>query len=201
MRLFISVAPPTEIQNSIASLQHSLAAALRTAGLADRLVNWSPVDKMHLTLRFLGDTRADQRPQLASALSALASRHVPFTLILRGVGAFPDWRKPNVLWLGIDESSSLRAIQAEVEVAARDAGFDAETRPWKAHLTLARSHKHARTEELRRLGAVMHAAAQEERVAQWQQTFTVGTIELMHSELLPGGARYTILASERLGHA
>jgi 2'-5' RNA ligase len=43
-----------------------------------------------------------------------------------------------VLWLGLDLPDPMRSLQAACERAARSAGFDAEARAYRPHLTLGR---------------------------------------------------------------
>lgn len=194
MRTFIAVAPQTEVRNHIDTLQRSLAEKVQAAGLPNRLLAWSPVEKMHLTLRFLGESTAGQRALLEAGLQAIGARHAPLTLELGGVGVFPDWRKPTVVWLGIARSSALLALQAEVEQLAQAAGFAAEARACKPHLTLARTSKQARPDDLLRLGEALRMAGQKPALASWRVPCAAESVELMRSELLPGGARYSVLA-------
>jgi len=198
MRTFVSVSPPVEVREKVRELQEHLAQTAYDAGLAMSLPVWSAVEKMHLTLRFLGEMRADQRTQMEELLRKIAGRHTSFPLTLQGVGAFPNWRKPSVVWLGFAASSALLALQTEVEAAAQTAGFAADTRAFTPHLTLAYVHRKASAAEARELGEALRAAAQQEEIAMWRQTFVAHTIELMRSELLPGGAHYSVLASEHL---
>ncbi|MGY8824638.1 MAG: RNA 2',3'-cyclic phosphodiesterase [Candidatus Latescibacterota bacterium] len=65
-------------------------------------VHWVPSTHMHITLRFLGDSEASALAAYENALAALGRRSVPFELRLTELGAFPNARKPRVLWLGLD---------------------------------------------------------------------------------------------------
>lgn len=95
-------------------------------------VNW------HLTLRFLGDTSPALRESVADELRG-APLGAAFPLGFAGLGAFPRPARATVLWLAVGEGAApLRALAAEVEAAARRAGFPAEERPFAPHLTLAR---------------------------------------------------------------
>jgi 2'-5' RNA ligase len=198
MRTFVSVAPPDEMRQEIGRMQHALAEAVQAAGVHSRILAWIPVDKMHLTLRFLGETRPEQRAQVESSLRDIAKRHLSFAVVLQGVGVFPNWRRPGVLWIGFADSPPLSTLQAETETAAQKAGFAAEGRAYAPHLTLAYVRKDTRSDEARRLGEAIRAASQNQRFVAWRQSFEVRTVELMESELHPTGARYRVLASEAL---
>ncbi|HLL81065.1 MAG TPA: RNA 2',3'-cyclic phosphodiesterase [Longimicrobium sp.] len=92
----------------------------------------------HLTLRFLGDTGADQHRRLVEALER-APLGPRFSMVLGGLGAFPRPRRAGVLWVGVDEGAAeLKRVAALAEDAARHAGFPAEKKPFSPHLTIAR---------------------------------------------------------------
>ena len=97
-----------------------------------------PTENWHFTLRFLGSTDAPTRDRIVEVLRA-ATCGAPFTIRFSELGAFPRPNRARVLWLGIDEGAD-RMIQlaAIAEAAARIAGFEAENRPFKPHLTLSR---------------------------------------------------------------
>lgn len=103
-------------------------------------VRWTAPAQAHLTLRFLGTATAEGLAALDTALRVAAS--LCRTLVLRpgATGAFPGWRRPRVLWLGIEaeETRSLERLAAAVEAGARVAGFPSEERPFTPHLTLGR---------------------------------------------------------------
>lgn len=96
-----------------------------------------PPGSWHLTLRFLGDTDAPRRRALEEALAA-ADRGPAFTASLGGLGAFPRAARATVLWMAVRDGGGLARLAAVAERAARSAGFAAEERPFRAHLTLAR---------------------------------------------------------------
>ncbi len=129
-RLFLAVALTDEVR-------HGLAAFLseRVVRLPGRL---SPPDNWHLTLRFLGTTKALQRDRILEFLD----EHLvvePFTLGFTELGAFPKPSRATVLWLGIGTGADgVAAMAAVCEEAAISAGFEPEDRPFHPHLTLSR---------------------------------------------------------------
>ncbi len=192
MRSFISINPPHHINQQIAILQRQVVAALGEE--ATRSLELARADKFHLTLRFLGEMQPEQRPGLEGALTEIATRYVPFTIDLGTIGVFPNLRRPAVLWLGIGVNDNLARLQAEVEAAAQGAGFPAEGRAWSPHLTLARVRRSVMGGALKVLSEGVQRVQADQAISAWRASFTAQGMELMRSELLPQGARYTVLA-------
>lgn len=98
----------------------------------------APPENWHFTLRFLGATPPATRDHVVQLLRA-ATCAAPFTIRFDTLGAFPRPNRARILWLGIDEGAE-RMIQlaAIAEATARVAGFAAESKPFRPHLTLSR---------------------------------------------------------------
>jgi 2'-5' RNA ligase len=92
-------------------------------------------DQWHLTLQFLGDD-ADVDAVAATLEQILVPRgHAR----IGGAGAFPDARRASVLWLGVAEGDDLLAQLARAVVGLLvPLGYEADDRPFRPHLTLAR---------------------------------------------------------------
>lgn len=191
MRAFIAVELPAALHKELRALQDRLAAVLDAAGTA-RAVRWTPPSSIHLTLRFLGETNGAQADLLARGLERIAAGQRPFDLRLAGMGCFPNFRRPNVVWAGVaGEVDRLLRVQTPVEELARQAGFAPETRPFSPHLTLGRTRRDALPAQLAQAGAALQAAASLPALQQWAAALPVREIVLMESELLPSGAVYT----------
>jgi len=103
-------------------------------------VRWVRLDGLHLTLRFLGPTTPERLVAVEATVRATAARHGQFAVALRGAGAFPSPARPRVLWLGItDGAAALEAVAADLEAGMVAAGWPAEGRPFRPHLSLARA--------------------------------------------------------------
>ncbi len=176
MALDLGVEVRRDIEKLIASLRPRVSGA-----------RWVRPEGVHLTLRFFGDTPPDRIEQLRPALAAAASGCEPFEAQVAGLGTFPGPGKPpRVLWLGIRVPSPALALQAACERAAVAAGFPAEERPFRGHLTLARFRERVLRPALPPvdLGAVR-----------------LETLLLLRSDLRPGGAVYTPIDRFALGVA
>src|SRR5215470_17261032 len=92
-------------------------------------------DQLHFTLAFLGETG-----KLDDAIAAAQTVNAPsFDLAIAGRGAFPNERRPRVLWLGVsDGAQPLCDVAGQLCTALRGRGFALEDRPFKPHLTIGR---------------------------------------------------------------
>src|SRR2546421_7620858 len=92
VRLFVAVSTPAEVREAAAEV----VSRLRGAGE----VRWVSPERLHLTLKFLGETPADRVAGIAGALEKSANKVSRFVVDLGGAGAFPNARKPQTVWLG-----------------------------------------------------------------------------------------------------
>lgn len=179
MRLFVAMNIPEDIRNSLAGLAAKLRAACRNA-------RWARVEGLHVTLKFIGETSAETTEMIKAALAAVPSR-VPISINFRGLGFFPNERRPRVLWAGIEANSQLCELAAAVETALEPLGIPREGRPFSPHLTLARFDSPRGLETL-------HAAIEKAGPFEFGST-AVKEFHLYQSVLKRGGAEYTRLAT------
>src|SRR6187399_1756796 len=137
LRLFIAIALPTPVRAELASLQSRLQhePALKN-------VRWVSPNNIHLTVKFLGNVPQPRVPALTAALDLSIQNIPPHELVVRGLGCFPNFHRPNNIWAGLQgalDTTALLARQLESECAA--AGFPRDDRPFNPHLTLARLNR------------------------------------------------------------
>ena len=120
---------------ALADLDRALAP-LREAPGAPR---WTPPQRWHLTLLFLGGVPADRVAELAVAAGPAVAATPPLTLRLAGGGRFGSRRRPQVCWVGVTgDDDALGALARRLAAVARGLGLPVEDRPFRAHLTLGR---------------------------------------------------------------
>jgi RNA 2',3'-cyclic 3'-phosphodiesterase len=98
---------------------------------------WARPEGMHVTLKFIGHVDAEKLGAIRAALATVRS-NAPVEIQVRGVGFFPDERRPRVVWCGIEASANLAPLAAEIEHALEPLGIAREERKFTPHLTLAR---------------------------------------------------------------
>jgi len=185
-RVFCSVELPGELRSRVDERMRRLREEFPEARAA-----WEKPEKLHITVKFLGDIEPARVEDLSGAAESAAAGVEPFELTIDTPGTFPSHGQPRVLWLRIvDASGRLLLIQRALEAECAAVGFPREPRPFLPHLTLARVRSPRGTREL----AAAHRKAPFE-----PQSFQVNELVVMRSELGPGGSRYTPLSRHRLG--
>lgn len=147
-------------------------------------VRWVAGEGVHLTLRFLGPSRPEVLSGLEPVLREAAGRCPPSVVRLGDLGLFPERGSPRVLWLGMELPGPVLALQAACEAAARAAGFEAEGRAFRAHLTLGRWRDRGQRPTLPAVDL---------------GTTSLDRLTLFRSDLRSSGAIYTPLATFPLG--
>jgi RNA 2',3'-cyclic 3'-phosphodiesterase len=173
VRIFVAVFPPQRVREALFRAARALPASKDF-----RLIG---PEKLHLTLKFLGDVTEDDMSRVTLALGPLREGHEPFEVSTSGFGAFPSERRARILWTGVGEGSeSLRAVAKTVEDLLEPAGFGREERPYVPHLTLGRTRgRQAKLE----VASVSPPALR----------FTVSGVELVESLPGAGGVTYSVL--------
>ena len=115
----------------------------RIAEAIDRLrprmpgVRWLPPTNFHLTLKFLGDVDEAKIEPIAAALEREFYPFSCFTINAKGLGVFPDLKRPRILWVGL-VGDELNVLASKVERILIPFGFAAEKRAFTPHLTVGR---------------------------------------------------------------
>jgi RNA 2',3'-cyclic 3'-phosphodiesterase len=110
---------------------------LLTALRPEALINWSPLDNLHITTKFIGTWPESRLDDLHRTLNSLPRRE-PFHLELKDLGWFPSDKSPRVLWSGVHGGQALCDLVRDTEESLAPLGIEKETRPFTPHLTLAR---------------------------------------------------------------
>ena len=185
MRSFVAIGIGADVRRRLAEAHEQLKSA-------NASVRWVPAENLHLTVKFLGDIAEERAPDVLDALGRAAEGIQPFVMSVRGLGAFPDLRRPRVVWAGVGEGGEragelARAVERELEPL----GFEPEKRGFSAHITLGRVKSFVGISAL--CGLIAEQADAEFGSVQ------VDEMALMRSDLRPSGAVYSVLGGAPLG--
>src|SRR5215216_5300842 len=118
-RIFVAI----DISDAARAACHAHIELLRKQFPAVR-VGWERPEKLHITLKFLGNTEADILEDLKSGIVKSAFQIPPFKLNLSQTGVFPTTSRPRILWIGVsDPVGALIPIHSQIEAHCRDLGF------------------------------------------------------------------------------
>ena len=179
IRCFVAIEIPYPIQRLLKPVQTRLQSEIRRA-------SWTKLGNFHLTLKFLGDVCPETINGVSEAIQNVADAQAPFSIEFGGVGAFPNFTRPRVLWVGIKQGAlTVSDLAKSVNFALKRLGFPIDNR-FHPHLTLAR------------LRAPMNLKPLQNMLRKYDtidgSAVKVNKITLMQSQLHPNGAIYTPLS-------
>lgn len=179
MRLFVALDIPEDVRATISALVTKLREPLRDA-------RWVRIEGAHVTLKFIGEVPTEKMEDIKAALQAVPFP-APIQIIFRGLGFFPNDRRPRVLWAGIEAGPALGDLAAAVDAVLEPLGITRGQRAFSPHLTLARLDS---PKYLDRLSEGIATAGPLEFGSGVANEF-----HLYQSVLKHGGAEYTRLAT------
>lgn len=150
---------------------------------------WVREENIHLTIVFLGSVDESVLEDLKESVGLVVKQFTPFTTRLSRLGVFPHWRKPRVLWIGLEgDMAGLSRLRDQLQEALTVFGVRQETRPFRAHLTLGRFKD--RLEEAEELKGILE---QYQDIS--SEGYPLDELVLFKSHLKPTGPVYTKMGS------
>jgi RNA 2',3'-cyclic 3'-phosphodiesterase len=188
LRVFIAI----ELSEQVCDAIQKQTTRLRQL-LGNDLIRWVPTQNMHLTLKFLGDTATSHLDFIKQLLTREANSHQQFTLQLSGLGAFPNSRRPRLLWIGFHAPADLASLQKSIESGTTRLGYEQEERAFSPHLSIGRVRQNLSPPEMQKIRTALDTI----------QLGNIGLarvdfIHLYKSDLQPSGSIYTKLFSAPL---
>jgi 2'-5' RNA ligase len=188
IRSFIAIELPEAVKTGLQQLQTELTLPSYS------FVKCVAPEGIHLTLKFLGNVSSQKISDITRVMEQASRGVSAFQLQLTEVGAFPNMRRPRVVWVGIKgEVDKLIGWQQRLDDGLVPLGFAKEARPFTPHLTLARLRDNCSPADILTFGEMLGKARVEV-----DYKFTVANLNLMRSQLLPTGAVYSQLAEVKL---
>jgi 2'-5' RNA ligase len=185
LRTFVAIETAQEVHGPASKLITNLCRSRAQ-------VKWVAPDKLHLTLKFLGDVPPTEINGVCSAVQRAVAGKQPFQINCHGAGAFPDSKRPRTIWIGVREpSEAIRALQNSVDEELQKLGFPAERRRFQPYITLGRVRGGGSA--IQDLGCLIDQHAKFEA-----GQILVGEIVVFSSDQGPRGPEYTPLSRVKL---
>lgn len=134
LRLFIALLLPDQLKSDLGDL----IGPARQIGSG---IKWVDPPNLHLTLKFLGDTREDRVDLVDDVLYSTVSHFEQMKVTLSGAGGFPNLKNPRVIWIGLKGADGSILLAQSIDKKLGTLGFETDTRPFRPHLTLGRIKK------------------------------------------------------------
>jgi 2'-5' RNA ligase len=178
IRTFVAVEMPEKVREQFREVQ----AQLRQA---DAHVKWVEPHNIHVTLKFLGEVSEEELEKVYAGVTEGVETCAPFEIDLAQLGAFPNLRRPRVVWIGIESGKEkLIELQKKVEECISQHGFPREKRSFSPHITIGRVKSPRGVDDLVNALKV---------TAYTSESFEVDEVVVMESTLTPEGPIYSPL--------
>jgi 2'-5' RNA ligase len=184
MRIFLALEFSHEQKRQIQEVVGILKAT-------DVPVQWTDPDRYHLTLKFFGNVAESDVSLLSGAITRIAAATRSFPLVLKGMGAFPSVRLPQVIWMGVDPTPALRCLKQDLEWGLAALGFRREVEAFQPHITVGRADDREGAGAFRGLDEAVVALS-------GVLEFPVTELSLIHSQRTRDGRLYRTVATAPL---
>ncbi|MEW6652312.1 MAG: RNA 2',3'-cyclic phosphodiesterase [Bacteroidota bacterium] len=131
IRLFIALEIPVKIISALLFERDKLLSS-------EKLIRWEQKEKLHITLKFLGDTEETLINNISAELENIVNRYEPIKLEVSKFGVFRKGKEPKILWIGMRENYHLSKFVEEIEKSFCKFGYPIEEKKFKPHITLFR---------------------------------------------------------------
>jgi 2'-5' RNA ligase len=175
IRLFVALKIPDQVRKEIILLRNSAYPGYHN-------YKWEPEDKIHLTLKFIGETEEKSLESLINDLEFI-NEYPKLRCSLNRFGFFFRNKEPQILWMGLSVSDSVPEIAGKLNIRLVKYGVKQEKREFKTHLTLMRIRKRIDNNFIKSFENFNVPAVQ----------FIADEIVLYKSQLSPAGSIYTEL--------
>lgn len=190
-RLFVAAPLPISVTDQLGHLVDDLSSR-------DLPVRWTAPSGFHLTLHFIGEVAQERAELIRMSFANLAPRTGQIRLRTGRLGAFPNEKRPRVIWVGLDgQTDRLAALRDEVGMMLARQNVEGEQAAFKPHLTLGRARDSVDRLFPYQLSEAFASPSVQE-IVRSPVEFTIGEVVLFRSHLEKAGARYEELASVRL---
>lgn len=186
MRFFIALEIPSENRLQFQAIQaklHTLIPQLRITNL----------DKIHLTLAFLGEQPDNLQPKLTEIITKAAEGVPSFEVTPAYIDGFPNIHHPQVLWVGVKgDIDKVLLIRERVKDSLASLHLPVDERRFIPHITIAKMNNH--------LNVGINLEENLEKIMTEDLTsITISSIKLFESVPNEGFHYHNTLAEVKLG--
>jgi len=178
IRTFISLEIPEE------SIEKIIEIRDKTVGNIPN-IKWEKKDKLHVTLKFLGDTNKDSIVRICESIEGIILKYKPFELKFEKFGFFRRGSDPKILWVSLNPNNILSELVNDIETSLVECGYEKENRGFKPHITLLRFRGYEVVEKVLSLTEVILPEIK----------FNAEKVIFYESKLLPSGSLYKPIKS------
>jgi len=176
-RSFLAFDIPEDIVADVCDIQKQI-------GEQGLKIKWVASQNLHLTVKFLGSVSSEKIEQVKAAAPDAAREAAPLKVAVRGVGVFPDMKRPQVVWVGLTgDTRPLIDFHDVLDEHLEQAGFEKDERRFNAHITMGRIKSKVNTTRL--------AEAMGQFLEFESRAFGMDKLVLYKSDLQPTGPVYT----------
>lgn len=178
-RLFVSLDIPEFVRDEIDLIRKEVY------GVGAEKIKWEEVEKLHVTLKFLGDVEDSRQSKILESLQHAVAKFSKLSLELDKFDIFERNGIPSILWLGLKDNSELNSLFAGIENQLAKHNFKKEKRKFHPHITVLR----------------LRGSENQFQIANFRDyqlenaNFTSNSVSLVQSVLRPAGSVYKIIKS------
>ena len=176
IRTFIALELPDELKEKLIQIRNEFYTD-------DRKIRWEAKNKLHLTLKFLGDTEKSKIHKIWDEVLKVLEQFKSLTMTFNGFGIFKRDGQPRIFWAGFDENKVLENLTKEIDNRCMQFGFPVEKRKFSPHLTLLRIKGNEKIDLIYKIVNTKFEPV----------NFVADTITFYKSELKPSGSEYAVL--------
>lgn len=179
-RTFLGIFPPEEIQTELANIQAELKKE-------PSHVRWEPLEKFHITMKFLGDLNPQQFDNLCRHLPDAVKNFSSFEITLTHAGCFPSKKSPRIFWIGSEHNANAALVECyrTIESACVALGFAKDEHQFHPHITIGRAKGNVPLNLIKTLESITFE----------QLKFHCAKIAVMKSTLTQRGSFYSTIVN------
>ena len=173
IRLFVALKIPSEIKRNLLNY---------CKNLDDQKINlkWETPEKIHLTLKFIGEVEEDILGGIKESLGFISEYH-PFNFRITKFDFFYRDNEPKILWAGLETDERIYKLVHDLNQTLNRFSVPVENRKFKPHLTLLRLKRNPGNDFVNKF----------RKFSLNEMNFISNEVALIKSELIKPGAVYT----------